>query len=142
MVRAMDAQAAALLAGALLVPAPLLSANEVAQPQGKTVLVAGVSDAATGQALQGAEVIFPELSLSGRTDGLGEAKIGGIPVGSHRIRVRFIGYSAADTVLPFQGDTTGIVFRLERSAVKIDAVEVKAEGPSRLRDFEMRRAQG
>jgi len=139
MVRAMDAQAAALLAGALLIAAPLVATNEVAQAQGKTVLVAGVSDAATGQALQGAEVIFPELSLSGRTDGLGEAKIGGIPVGSHRIRVRFIGYSAADTVLPFQGDTTGIVFRLERAAMKMDAVEVKAVGPSRLRDFDMRR---
>jgi hypothetical protein len=106
------------------------------------VLVVGVSDLATGQALQGAEVVFPELGRTGRTDGLGEARVGGIPVGSHRIRVRLIGYAAADTTLPFQGDTTGIVFRLERSAVTIDAVEVKAEGSSRLREFEMRRLQG
>jgi hypothetical protein len=66
----------------------------------------------------------------------------GIPVGSHRIRVRFIGYAAADTTLPFQGDTTGIVFRLERGAVQMEPVEVKAVGPSRLHDFEMRRQQG
>lgn len=106
------------------------------------MLVVGVSDLATGQALQGAEVVFPELGRTGRTDGLGEARIGGIPVGSHRIRIRFIGYAAADTTLPFQGDTTGIVFRLERAAVKMDAVEVKAERPSRLREFDMRRLQG
>jgi hypothetical protein len=56
--------------------------------------------------------------------------------------VRFIGYAAADTVLPFQGDTTGVVFRLERSATKIEGVEVKAQGPSRLREFEARRLIG
>jgi hypothetical protein len=143
MVSAMDAKASALLTGALLFAAPLLITRETALAQtSTTVLVAGVSDAGSGLALQGAEVIFPELGRSGRTDGLGEARIGGIPVGSHRIRVRFIGYAAADTVLPFRGDTTGIVFRLERTAMKMDAVEVKAVGPSRLRDFEMRRQIG
>jgi hypothetical protein len=130
------------LLAAALAAAPLLTVREAAHAQATTVLVVGVSDLATGHALQGAEVVFPELGRTGRTDGLGEARVGGIPVGSHRIRVRLIGYAAADTTLPFQGDTTGIVFRLERSAVTIDAVEVKAEGSSRLREFEMRRLQG
>jgi hypothetical protein len=116
--------------------------SDAARAQATTVLVVGVSDAGTGQALRGAEVLFPELGRSGRTDGLGEARIAGIPVGSHRIRVRFIGYAAADTMLPFQGDTTGIVFRLERSAVRMEAIEVKGVGPSRLREFEMRRQGG
>ena len=138
----MDAKPSALLAGALLFAAGLATPYESARAQGNTVVVVGVSDAATGQALQGAEVIFPELFRTGRTDGLGEARISGIPIGSHRIRVRFIGYSAADTVLPFQGDTTGIVFRLERNATKIEGVEVKATGPSRLREFESRRLIG
>ena len=139
----MDGKASVVLAGALALAAALVTVRDAALAQTPTtVLVVGVSDASTGQALRGAEVIFPELGRSARTDGLGEARIGGIAVGSHRIRVRFIGYAAADTVLPFQGDTTGIVFRLERSAVQMEAVEVKAVGPSRLRDFEMRRAQG
>ena len=127
--------AAFVLAGAVAMPHESLRAQT-------TVLVAGVSDASTGLALQGAEVIFPELGRSGRTDGLGEARITAIPFGSHRIRVRLIGYAAADTVLPFRGDTTGIVFRLERAATKIEAVEVKATGPSRLREFDARRQLG
>ena len=139
----MEARAHAILLAALLSTAPLVARGQVANVKTPTtVLVVGVSDGATGQALQGAEVIFPELGRSARTDGLGEARIPGIPVGSHRIRVRFIGYTAADTMLPFQGDTTGIVFRLERAATTIEAVEVKATGPSRLRDFEARRLIG
>jgi len=77
-----------------------------------------------------------------RTDGLGEARLAAIPFGSHRIRVRIIGYMAADTVLPFRGDTMGIVFRLNRPVMTMDAVEVKAVGPSRLRDFDARRQLG
>ena len=130
------------LATTLVFAASLVATRVAAQTQATTVLVVGVSDLATGQALQGAEVVFPELGRAARTDGLGEARVPGIPLGSHRIRVRFIGYAAADTTLPFEADTTGIVFRLERTAVTMDAVEVKAEGPSRLRDFEMRRLQG
>lgn len=142
MVSAMARKASVLLATVVLLASLCVATSGSAQTQATTVIVIGVADLATGQALQGAEVIFPELGRSARTDGLGEARLPGIPVGSHRIRVRFIGYAAADTTLPFEADTTGIVFRLERSAVKMDAVEVKAEGPSRLRDFEMRRLQG
>ena len=142
MVSSMVRKASFLLATVPLFAALVVATRAAAQTQATTVLVVGVSDLATGQALQGAEVVFPELGRSARTDGLGEARLPGIPVGSHRIRVRFIGYAAADTTLPFEADTTGIVFRLERTAVKMDVVEVKADAPSRLRDFEMRRVQG
>jgi hypothetical protein len=142
MVSTMARTASILLATVLLFASLFVTAPAAAQTQATTVLVVGVSDFATGHALQGAEVVFPDLGRSARTDGLGEARIPGIPVGSHRIRVRFIGYAAADTTLPFEADTTGIVFRLERTAVKLDAVEVKADGPSRLREFESRRLQG
>ena len=138
----MARKATTLSATFLCVAASLVATRAAAQTPATTVLVVGVSDLTTGQALQGAEVVFPELGRSARTDGLGEARVPGIPVGSHRIRVRFIGYAAADTTLPFEADTTGIVFRLERTAVTMDAVEVKAEGPSRLRDFDVRRLQG
>jgi hypothetical protein len=138
----MIAQTLAPLGIAALVAAALALPSDGVRAQTTTVLVAGVSDAGTGQALRGAEILLPELGRSARTDGLGEARIPGIPIGSHRIRVRFIGYAAADTILPFQGDTTGIVFRLDRGAVTMEAVEVKAVGPSRLREFEMRRHGG
>lgn len=64
----MDAMASALLTGALLFAAPFVVTRETALAQtSTTVLVAGVSDAGSGLALQGAEVIFPELGRSGRT---------------------------------------------------------------------------
>ena len=73
---------------------------------------------------------------------MGEVKIPDIPTGAHRIRVRFLGYIAADTTLQFQGDTTGIVFRLDRMAISLNPVEVKAAANARLKDFEMRKRIG
>lgn len=110
--------------------------------QDKTVVIVGVSDAQTGEALAGVEVFFPVLKRTSRTDALGEARLTAIPSGTHRIRVRYLGYAAADTSLTFEGDTTGVVFRLPRTPFELKTVEVKAETPLRLRDFEMRRTIG
>ena len=120
-----------------------ISVSATAFAQGKnTVVVVGVADAASGEALKGAEILFPGLGRSIRTDGMGEVKIPDVPAGNHRIRVRFLGYVAADTLLPFQGDTTGIVFRLDRMAITLNTVEVKGQSSSRLKDFEMRKRIG
>ena len=129
----------AFLAVALTTPS-----REAAHAQDKptTVLVVNVGDDETGQALQGAEVLLPGLGRSARTDALGEARIGSIPSGPHRIRVRFLGFAPMDTTLQFEGDTAAVLFRLERAVVALDAVEVKAASPMRLRDFEMRRKIG
>ena len=110
--------------------------------QVKTVVAVGVADAASGEPLRGAEVLFPALGRAIRTDGMGEAKLLEIPIGSHRIRVRFLGYVAADTTLQFQGDTTGIVFRLDRMAITLNPIEVKAQASARLKDFEVRKRIG
>ena len=111
-----------------------------AQGTPMTVVIIGVSDSETGEALNGAQVLFPGLARSALTDGLGEARAT-IPSGIHRIRVRFLGYAAADTSLTFVGDTSGVVFRLPRVATSMEAVEVKAVSP-RMKDFEMRRTLG
>ena len=129
----------AFLAAALTTPS-----RDVARAQDKptTFLIVNVGDDETGQALEGAEVLLPGLGRSARTSALGEAKIGSIPSGSHRIRVRFLGFAAMDTTLQFEADTAAVLFRLERSVVAMDPVEVKASSPLRLRDFEMRRKIG
>jgi hypothetical protein len=116
--------------------------GDVASAQGAptTVVIVGVSDVETGEALNGAQIFFPALGRSVLTDGLGEARAA-IPSGIHRIRVRFLGYAAADTSLTFVGDTAGVVFRLPRVAKTMETVDVKAVSP-RMRDFEMRRNIG
>jgi len=107
-----------------------------------TTLIAGVADAQTGAAIVGAEVYLPELGIGARTGSLGEARLGDIPAGRHLVRVRFLGYAPAEVHLQMQGDTVGAVFRLERVAVPLDAVQIRERWvPIRLKDFEIRRNQ-
>jgi hypothetical protein len=113
----------------------------VAQSAQTSVIIVGVSDAETGEALSGTQIILPGLSKTLQTDGLGEARFASIPSGLHRIRVRRLGYAAVDTSLTFVGDTTGVVFRIHRTPVSLETVDVKAVSP-RLMAFEMRRAIG
>jgi hypothetical protein len=126
-------------ASAVIAAAPRQAA--IAQSSPTTVLIVSVADVESGQALQGAEVFLPGLSKSARADALGEAKIGTIPSGVHRIRVRLLGYTAMDTSLTFEGDTAGVLFKLQRSVLTMDAIEVTATSP-RLKDFELRRKIG
>ena len=128
-----------LLATVAALAAPLTVAVH-AQSTPTTVVIVGVSDFDTGEALNGAQIFFPGLARTALTDALGEARAT-IPSGIHRIRVRFLGFAAVDTSLTFVGDTSGVVFRLPRVAATMEAVEVKAVSP-RLKDFEMRRTLG
>lgn len=113
-----------------------------AQATDSTVVIVSVADGQSSHALEGAEVLFPALRRNARTDGLGEARIGTIPSGTHRIRVRFLGYAAMDTSLQFIGDTAAVLFRLQRMVLALDPVEVTAPSSINLRDFEMRRRIG
>lgn len=129
-----------------LIAAPLgTGAARALSAQTGTVstLVAGVADAESGEALEGAEVILPRLYRIGRTNSMGETAIVSVPHGVQRVRVRRLGYAPAEIDLAFSGDTTGAVFRLERTVTQLGAVNVEAEWmPPRIRDVEMRRRQG
>ena len=124
-----------------VVAAIVLPAIAAAQVTPTSVIVVGVADAESGEALGGTQILLPALSKTAQTDGLGEARFVSIPSGLHRIRVRRIGYAAVDTSLTFVGDTTGVVFRLHRTPVSLETVDVKTVAPH-LKDFEMRRTIG
>ena len=120
-----------------------VAASSLVAQSGRSTLSVGVADAQSGAPIVGAEVLLPERKLVTRTDSLGQARIPGVPLGEHRVRVRLLGYSPADVRLKFEGDTTGAVFRLERSAQPLSEIDVRAEGvPRGLKDFEARRKQG
>ena len=123
--------------GALLV----LTSAAVAQG-GRSTYAVHVTDAESGSALVGAEVVIPQLKLVYLTGPDGRARID-IPGGPQRIRVRMLGYAPADTTIRFAGDTTTLAFRLARSAGALPDVNVTAtEVPRALKDFETRRKQG
>lgn len=123
----------AVLAGC---PAALVAQNR------RSTLSVGVADAQTGAPIRGAEVVLPELKLLARTDSMGQARVPGVPLGEHRVRVRLFGYEPSDVRLKLEGDTTGAVFRLEKSVATLGTVNVTAtEVPAALKDFETRRKQ-
>jgi hypothetical protein len=135
---ALGARALVLIAALAAFDAP----REIEASGGRTTLVAGVADAQTGAAIEGAEVLIPDLHLSARSNGLGEAQIRDIPAGRYVVRVRFLGYAMSEVSLLIQGDTTGAVFRLERVPAALATVNVKGRAvPIRLKDFEIRRHQ-
>ena len=114
-----------------------------AQQPATSTLITGVADAQTGEALEGAEVVLTRIYRIERTNSLGEATMRGVPRGAQRVRVRRLGYVPAEVDLAIAGDTTGAVFRLQRAATQLGAVNVEADWiPPKMRDVDIRRRQG
>jgi hypothetical protein len=115
-----------------------------AQSGSTSTFIAGVADAETGQPLEGAEVILASAHRLGRANALGEATIRDVPRGPQRVRVRRLGYAPAEVDVAIVGDTSGAVFRLQKSAVQLGAVNVTADAyvPARMKDVEARKRQG
>lgn len=135
---------ARLITGAALAIVVLAGGASSASGQGKrSALVAGVADRDTGQPLEGAEVVLPALNRIARANAMGEATIPAVPNGAVHVRVRRLGYSPLELDIAVAGDTTGVVFRLERVPTRLaeSRTEVTALSPA-LRDVAVRRNQG
>ena len=130
----------ALALSALAVPA----AARPAAGQSSTVIVAGVADAETGHALEGAQIRLPGLGRIARTDWSGEAKLLRVEAGKHRIEARFLGYAPATLDLPVSGDTVGAVFMLQKLSARLDTVRIGGTPvtPGLPSEFLRRRRQG
>ena len=134
-----------LLVGALLVGTVLSpTVTTLGAQRGRTsTFIAGVADAETGQPLEGAEVILLGEHRMVHANAMGEASIDNIPTGPQRIRVRKLGYAPSEVDIAIVGDTSGAVFRLQRSVQQLGAVRVEAEWtPPRMKDVEVRRKHG
>jgi hypothetical protein len=79
----------------------------------------------------------------GRANALGEAVIRDVPQGPQRMRVRRLGYAPAELDVAVVGDTSGAVFRLQKSAIQLGAVNIEAQAlPARMKDYETRKKMG
>ncbi len=86
-------------------------------------------DSDTGDALPGAQVLIPSLSLGGVTDLDGAYAIENVPAGDYQLEVRFIGYSTArKSVTVVSGQTVTVDFTLGASAINLDEVVVTGAG--------------
>ena len=127
--------------GAAVIP---IGVRALGAQAGRTsTFVAGVADAETGQPLEGAEVILLGAHRLARANSMGEATLDQIPQGPQRVRVRKLGYAPSEVDIAMVRDTTGAVFRLQRSVTQLGAVKVEAEWtPPQMKDVEARRKQG
>lgn len=117
-------------------------ANATAQEARRAAIVVAVADATTGAPVENALVAVPAIGRSARTNWLGEAVLGSMSVGVHRVQVRHVGYSPADLDVRVgaPSDTVGPAFLLEPRTAMLDTVAVRTtrlrRGPA---EFEHRR---
>jgi len=91
-----------------------------------------VTDAATGDALPGANVILQGQPYGGASDLNGEYMIEGVPVGTYTVTASVIGYEkASQTVAVASGITVVVNFGLSQTALQGNALEVLASRATR-----------
>jgi len=92
----------------------------------QTGTIAGtVTDASTLEAVSGAQVFLPNLSQGTLAGDDGKFRITDVPVGTHQIRVRLLGYKVVNRDVTVRaGQTTTVDFQLEPSAVGLKEVVV------------------
>lgn len=115
------------------------------QRPGTALLIGRVTVDSTKQAVPGAEVLIPSLSLRTLTDSLGRFRIEGVTAGRRGLRVNKIGYAPLRTAVEFSsGDTVEMEIGISGSAEEMAAIEIVARqnGSQSLVDFERRRASG
>lgn len=111
--------------------------------QSRSVIVAGVADAATGAPLTDALIEVPDVHRVARADWLGEVRIGDIPAGERLVKARMMGYQPASVTLLVRGDSVGVVFRLIRATPSLDTVHIHGVAvPAYMEQFERRRQVG
>ncbi|MBW3660713.1 MAG: carboxypeptidase regulatory-like domain-containing protein [Gemmatimonadetes bacterium] len=102
-------------------------------------LVGTVVDAATGEALAGAQVALEEAGSGAVTGPEGRFRMTAVPRGRHRLRVEYLGYEAAAARIEVAEDErTTVDVRLVPSAIAMAALEVTVPSPA----AEARRSRG
>lgn len=105
--------------------------------------VVRVDEMRTRAPIGGAEVVVMDAQRLVRTDSTGFARLDGLSAGVHHLRVRKLGYSAAeiDFAVGPSADTLNVM--LVQQSLGLDTVRVTATRvAANLRDFETRRNKG
>src|SRR5213592_4825993 len=127
-------------AGVDVVFTPDGRATLVKRPDGPAVQlgsIAGrVTATETGAPLPRAIVSVTGTRLTAETDTAGRYVIGSVPVGTHRLRARMLGYTPADTsVVVAEGQEAVVNFQLKAQAIELEAVVAVGYGEKRREDL-------
>ncbi|HEX5032065.1 MAG TPA: carboxypeptidase-like regulatory domain-containing protein [Candidatus Eisenbacteria bacterium] len=110
----------------------LLRSNleDPARPSGNgTGTVRGMVTDENGGAVAYANVTVTDTQSGMLTDANGRFLIQGVPVGTHTVRVKLIGFvsMARESVQVSEGDSTTVDFKLKQATVKMREIEQRAE---------------
>ena len=126
-------------AGVDIVFTPEGRATLVKRPPGPAVQlgsIAGIVTAEGGAPLQRASINVIGTRLSTETDAAGRYSISSVPVGTHRVRARMLGYAPADTsVVVAEGQESVVNFQLKAQAIEMEAVVAVGYGEKRREDL-------
>lgn len=128
--------------GTALILAILITGLAGGQGNSVAIVVGHISDT-LGAPLTKADVSFPAFGIWTRSGDGGEFKIADVPVGTHRILVRRIGYGPVEeTVVIAAGTTTLKPFRLVRIQTLDTVVTRSSYRDPGMEEFAERRALG
>jgi hypothetical protein len=116
----------------ITVPKPVVVAG--------TLFAGSVATEWSREPLADAEVTFPALNISVRTNAQGRFRIAGVPPGTHKVSARKVGYAATEMEIAFSGPTPVVRQFLLGGVATLDPVAVKARAI--LPDFDEHRALG
>ncbi|MFQ6612325.1 MAG: TonB-dependent receptor [Fidelibacterota bacterium] len=97
---------------------------------GQNTISGNVSDAATGNALPGANVVVEGTSMGAAANTEGAYTITNVPAGTYTVTASVIGYADVSKTVNVSGDIT-VNFALETSALELSALEVLASRATR-----------
>ena len=113
-------------------PPPLAGWTAGVKRQVETGTISGVVTEATGLPVAGARVGVAGTQLGATTGAAGRFTIANVPVGSHAVQVRMIGYGVLErTVTVANGQVATVNFQLSRLAVVLDEVVTVGYGTQR-----------
>lgn len=124
------------------------AANMSAQSSPRSASLSGTVFTDSGDVpIADAEILFPSLKLSARSDSKGNFQITGVPAGSYELIVRQVGYEAYAATMTFRiGQKIEADFMLKLLTTTLAKVNVNAAADpryaTRLKDFEDRRRYG
>ena len=101
------------------------------------VIAGTVTEAATGDAIPGANLVIDGTNMGAATDAEGRYRIEGVEPGTYSLRATFIGYNEAvrEEIVVQGGETTTVNFTLEEQAEALDEVVVVGYGQQQRQDL-------
>ncbi|MCH8961699.1 MAG: TonB-dependent receptor plug domain-containing protein, partial [Bacteroidetes bacterium] len=99
------------------------------QAMAQGTLSGTVRDANTLEPLIGAQIVIPALTMGSVTDFDGVYTVVGVPVGTHVVQIRYIGYrTMSETVAVASGQTVTLDVDLSETAINLDEIVVTGAG--------------